>query len=313
MSQQEANQIVQAAQKLRRSRNALKIALPTAAALGAGAAIAVGSIPGSDGTITGCYASPNPTTNANGGLNNVTVNGATEPPGGLRVVDPSLPHTLSNPLGAPPAPNPAAVCDPQQEKQITWNQSGPQGPIGPTGAPGAGGAQGLPGINGQQELLPAVQFGFDNSAGSMFLKLDGVQGESADHKHKGDIQLSSFSFGASNAASQAHGSGAGAGKTSFSSFTITKTLDKSTPLLLKAAVTGEHFKKADVFFARKAGGGQQDFLKIELTDVLVSSYKTNGGGGVPTETISLDGIKGEATFINGHKLSNVLLKLQQGA
>jgi type VI secretion system secreted protein Hcp len=313
MSQQEANQIAQETQRMLRSRRVLKLALPTAAALGAGAAIAVAAIPGSDGTITGCYANPTGT-NPNSGLaNNATVNTVVEPPGSLRVIDPSLPHTLKAPSGAP-IPNAAAVCE-EEEKQITWNQSGPQGPAGVNGGQGAAGGQGVPGAPGAHgELVPAVQFGFDNSAGKMFLKLDGVKGESTDSKHKGDIEISSFSFGAGNGGAQAHGGGGGAGKVSFSSFTITKHLDKSSPLLQKAVIGGQHYKEADVFFARKAGKGQQDYLKIKLTDVLVSSYQTGGhGGSLPTETIALDGIKGEATFINGHKLSNIALKLQPGA
>ncbi|MGH2831528.1 MAG: hypothetical protein ACRDK2_02030, partial [Solirubrobacteraceae bacterium] len=134
MSREEANQIVQEAQRLRRTRRALKLALPTAAALGAGAAIAVGAIPGSDGTITGCYASPNPATNSDGFPNNVTINGVTEPPGALRVIDPSLPKTVGPP-GRQDIPNPAAQCN-TEETQITWNQKGPAGPQGATGAAG---------------------------------------------------------------------------------------------------------------------------------------------------------------------------------
>lgn len=317
MSQREANEIARETHRRLRLSGAMKIALPTAAALGAGAAIAVGSIPGSDGVITGCYASPNPITNVDGTPNNVTINGATEAPGALRVIDPSQPRTFTLPTGGQIA-NPAAACDEKQEKQITWNQSGPQGPVGPTGATGlsgAGGTQGPVGPAGQQELLPAVQFGFDNSAGNMYLKLDGVQGESRDHKHKGDIQISSFSFGASNAGTQAHGSGGGAGKVSFSSFTITRHLDKTSPLLQLGNLSGKHYKEADIFFARKAGGTQQDYLEIKLTDVLISSYQTggSGGGGTPTEKIVLDGIKGEATFINGGTRSNIALKLLPGA
>jgi type VI secretion system secreted protein Hcp len=294
MSQHEANEIARETQRMWRSRRALRFALPTAAALGAGAAIAVAAIPGSDGVITGCYAGPN----------GASPGDISEPPGALRVIDPSLP----NPAGAPNVPG---ACQPG-ETQITWNQSGPQGPqgtIGAPGAPGVPGAQGAPG-----ELLPAVQFGFDNSAGKMFLKLDGVKGESQDHKHRGDIEISSFSFGAGNGGAQAHGGGGGAGKVSFSSFTITKHVDKSSALLQKAVVGGQHYKEMDVFFARKAGGTQQDYLEIKLQDVLISSYQAGGsGGGGATEKLVLDGIKGEATFINGHKLSNVALKLLPGA
>jgi type VI secretion system secreted protein Hcp len=297
VSQDEANQIARATQRMRRSRGALKLALPTAAALGAGAAIAVGAIPGSDGTITGCYLT-----------NTAKAPGLRD--GQLRIIDLSLPSQL--PTGGP---NPAGACL-SDESPISWSQSGPSGPQGATGAAGGQGtpgAPGSPGVNGQQQLVPAVQFGFDNSAGTMFLKLDGVQGESSDSKHKGDIEISSFSFGAGNV--QAHGSGGGAGKTSFSSFTITKHVDKTSPQLQLSALSGKHYKEADVFFARKAGKGQQDYLKIKLDDVLISSYQTGGhaGGAIPTETIALDGIKGEATFISGNKRSNVLLKLQGGA
>ncbi len=223
----------------------------------------------------------------------------------MRVIDTSKPSKL--PSGAP---DPAGACQPD-EATIAWNQSGPAGPQGPAGA---GGAQGPAGANGQQLLLPAVQFGFDNSAGKMFLKLDGLQGAVTEKDHKGDIQISSFSFGAGRGGAQATGGG-GAGKTSFSSFTITKPVDKSSATLQMSALTGKHFKEADVFFARKAGKGPQDYLEIKLTQVLVSSYQTGGsghGGAIPNETIALDGIKGEATFISGNKKSNVLLKLQGG-
>src|SRR5882757_4275104 len=80
VSREDANAIVVAAQRMRRSRHAVKIALPTAAALGAGAAIAVGAIPSSDGTIQACYAGPS----------GMYVGDAFEAPGALRVIDPDL-------------------------------------------------------------------------------------------------------------------------------------------------------------------------------------------------------------------------------
>jgi len=316
MSQHEANEIAQETQRMWRARRALKLGLPTVAALGAGAAIAVAAIPGSDGVITGCYANKfNEDT-----PENVQVYGnAIEPPGALRVIDP---NGAKLPTGGS---DPARECVPG-ESTITWNQSGPTGPQGTIGTPGlpgaqgpagSGGGQGPAGTPGVQELLPAVQFGFNNGAGKMFLKLDGVQGESSDGKQGGVIEISSFSFGAGNGGAQAGGSGGGAGRTSLSSFTITKTLDKSSSLLQKAAVDGQHYKEADVFFTRKAGGTQQNYLELKLDNVMISSYQAGGsfffGDRAPTETIQLDGIKGEATFISGNKQSNVNLKFQPGA
>lgn len=47
--------------------------------------------------------------------------------------------------------------------------------------------------------------------------------------------------------------------------------------LLRASANGQHFPEVTVQ-ARKAGGTQQEFLTIKLTDVLVSSYQSGGAG-----------------------------------
>ena len=125
MSLDEANRIAKAAERLRRhSRLPLKVVVPTVAALGAGAAIAVGAIPSSDGTITGCYqtAPPGDTT-------------PTTPYGTLRLIDPSLA------TGTTEVPAEEYSCN-SNEATITWNQQGPPGPTGPQGPAGPAGAQG---------------------------------------------------------------------------------------------------------------------------------------------------------------------------
>jgi len=259
MSQDEANRIAREAQRKRRLSGALKLALPTAAALGAGAAIAVAAIPGTGGTITGCYLTS-------------TANAPNLRIGQLRVIDPSMSPTL--PGGGP---NPAAVCL-SDESMISWSQSGPTGPQGP---PGAAGQQGLPGANGQQVLLPAVQFGFDNSAGPMFLKIDGVAGGLTGGAYKGDIEISSFSFGeGSTLGSTGASSGGGAGKTSFSSFTITKPLDKSSAALELGALSAKDFKI-------EMNGLQPDGRMY----LVATNKKTN-----VEQSVFLEKVKGEATL-----------------
>ena len=64
-------------------------------------------------------------------------------------------------------------------------------------------------------------------------------------------------------------------------------VNKASPKLMLACASGEHIKKA-VLTCRKAGKDQQEFLKITLTDVLVSSYQTGGSQRrhVPIEQIS---------------------------
>ena len=122
-----------------------------------------------------------------------------------------------------------------------------------------------------------------------FLKIDGVDGESTDDKHKGEIELESFSFGASNAGSFSSGGGGGSGKVAMQDFHFVKKIDKSSPKLFVACATGEHLKTITLT-CRKAGKDQQEFLKIVLTDSMVTSYQDGGSAGadiVPMDQISV--------------------------
>jgi type VI secretion system secreted protein Hcp len=130
-----------------------------------------------------------------------------------------------------------------------------------------------------------------------FLKIDGVAGESTDDKHKGEIDVESFSWGETNSGTSGHGGGGGAGKVSHQDLTVTKRIDKSSPVLFIACATGQHFKDA-LITARKAGGTQQEYLKMKMEDVLVSSYQTSasGGGGLVYETVSFNFSKLEIAY-----------------
>jgi type VI secretion system secreted protein Hcp len=122
-----------------------------------------------------------------------------------------------------------------------------------------------------------------------FLKIDGIDGESQDHKHKGEIHIESWSWGEHNDSHITQTGGLGAGKVSAQDFHITSHINKASPKLALACASGEHIKKA-VLTCRKAGKEQQEFLKITLSDCLVSSYQTGGSGHseiVPTDQVSL--------------------------
>jgi len=131
-----------------------------------------------------------------------------------------------------------------------------------------------------------------------FLKLDGVEAESTDDKHKGEIEVLSFSWGVSNAGTAGRGGGQGGGKSAATDLSFVKQLDKSSPTLYIACATGQHFKNA-VLTCRKAGGGQQEYLKFTLEDVFISSHVTSGSGGgdiVPTESVTLNFAKMEHSY-----------------
>jgi len=130
-----------------------------------------------------------------------------------------------------------------------------------------------------------------------FLKIDGLPGESTDVKHKGELDLESFSWGETQTGSAGHGSGAGAGKVMPQDFVFVKRLDKSSPVLFIACATGMHYKTV-VLTARKAGAGQQEYLQIKMEDCMVSSYQTSGGGGGGTvmDQVSLNFAKLEMIY-----------------
>jgi len=74
-----------------------------------------------------------------------------------------------------------------------------------------------------------------------FLKLDGITGEAASSKHTGEIEVKSWSWGASNPASM-HGTGLSAGKVVLSDLSITKPTDKSSAKLFELLHGQAHYQ-----------------------------------------------------------------------
>jgi type VI secretion system secreted protein Hcp len=124
-----------------------------------------------------------------------------------------------------------------------------------------------------------------------FLKLGDIKGESADSKHKEEIEVLSFSFGVMNTGSSGMGSGGGSGRADLTDFSIVKKVDKSSPVLFQHCATGTHIKEA-TFVVRRAGGDQLEYLKIKLADILVSSVRpggsSSGADSIPIEEVALN-------------------------
>jgi type VI secretion system Hcp family effector len=246
-------------------------ALLAVGAAGGGAALAVASVPDSNGVIHACVgidASGKPTTDT--GPN-------------LRIVDPGAGQTCNtvNANGGPPS-----------EANLAWNTLGATGPRGARGARGpaitiAGGNTLT--ISGGQVITVGGSHGVtintptitpnSRPIGNLKLPLGGAPTS---------LQIYSWSFGTGTSAT---GGGGGAGKSPVHEIVITKTQDASSPKLSKACATGEHFKTV-VLSVRKAGGGGggagSTFLTIKLTDVTISSYQLSSGGDRPTESLTLN-------------------------
>lgn len=131
-----------------------------------------------------------------------------------------------------------------------------------------------------------------------FLKIDGIEGESQDSKHKNEIEIESFSWGANNMGTASHGGGMGAGRVSFQDFSFAMRVNKASPKLMLSCSNGNHIKQA-VLICRKAGKDQQEYLKVTFSDLLVSSYQTNGTGAaglIPMDQIGLNFSKVEFEY-----------------
>lgn len=124
-------------------------------------------------------------------------------------------------------------------------------------------------------------------AADIFFKIGDIKGESMDDKHKGEIEVLSWSWGVSQTGTMAFGSGGGSGKAAFQDIHFTHHVDKASPTLAKACATGEHIKDA-VLTVRKAGKGQQEFLFLKLSDVIITGVQQSGAGGdAPSESVSI--------------------------
>jgi type VI secretion system secreted protein Hcp len=124
----------------------------------------------------------------------------------------------------------------------------------------------------------------------MFLKLEGIKGESKDDKHPDEIEVLSWSWGMSQSGTMHTGTGGGAGKVNMQDISVMKWTDRSTHNLMMYCSNGKHIPKGWIT-VRKAGEKQQEYVKIEMTDIIVSSVQVGGADGSSdrlTESLSLN-------------------------
>ena len=131
----------------------------------------------------------------------------------------------------------------------------------------------------------------------MFLKLEGIDGESVDDKHAKSIDTLSWSWGMSQSGTTHIGTGGGSGKVSVQDMSVVKYVDKSSTVLIMACCKGTHIPEATLT-VRKAGDKPLEYIKIKMTDVIVSAVSTGGSGGEDrlTENVTLNFAKVEFEY-----------------
>lgn len=112
-------------------------------------------------------------------------------------------------------------------------------------------------------------------AQDIFLKINGIDGESEDATHKDEIEVLSWSWAVSQQSSMHAGSGGGAGRATVEDLTFEHLIDRATPNLTQYCLTGKHIDEARLV-VRKAGGNPLEYIKFTMSDVIVTSVAPSG-------------------------------------
>lgn len=132
----------------------------------------------------------------------------------------------------------------------------------------------------------------------MFIKIGDIKGEAQDSKHKGEIDILAWSWGASQSGTTHAGGGAGAGKVNVQDVSITKYVDRASPALLKFVCTGAHIAET-LLTVRKAGSTPLEYIKLTMKDSIITSISTGGSGGEDrlTENVSINFAKFKFEYV----------------
>lgn len=112
-------------------------------------------------------------------------------------------------------------------------------------------------------------------AQDIFIKFDGIEGESQDFTHKGEIAILSWDWSVSQRSTMHSGSGGGAGKATVHDLHFEHYIDKASPNLLQYCLTGKPVSKA-VLTIRKAGGSPLEYLRITLHELIITAIQPVG-------------------------------------
>lgn len=127
-------------------------------------------------------------------------------------------------------------------------------------------------------------------ATDMFLKIDGIPGESTDKAHTEWIEIESWSFGASqpSAGSASTGGARTAQRVDFTDINVVKGVDKASADILFCCANGKHIKEVKIEVCR-ASESKEKYYEIVMTDVIISNYSNaQSTGGIPNEQVSFN-------------------------
>ncbi|SIT42942.1 Protein hcp1 [Paraburkholderia piptadeniae] len=120
----------------------------------------------------------------------------------------------------------------------------------------------------------------------MFIKINGIDGESQDVAHLNEIDVISWGWQVAQNSTMLSGSGGGAGKATVSDLSFIHAFDRASPNLAKYCFTGKHIDKA-VLTMRKAGGVPHEFSKITMYDAVITHVSPIANAATCHESVRL--------------------------
>ena len=121
-------------------------------------------------------------------------------------------------------------------------------------------------------------------AAEIFAKLGDIQGESTDDRHKGEIEILSYTWGLAHPVAAG---GAVTGRATFQNVSFTHHIDKASPKIMEACALNRRLPEARITH-RRPGGAQPEYLTLKLTNVVVTSVSLSDtvGGGIENVTLA---------------------------
>lgn len=113
----------------------------------------------------------------------------------------------------------------------------------------------------------------------MFLKLDGIEGESLDSKHSGEIEIKRWEWNTENHVKWDVNQGGQSTKVDVGHIMLDKICDKASVTLHQNCVTGKHIKNGTITCRKNDGDQKFEYLILKLTDIMVTKITFDGDGG----------------------------------
>jgi len=110
------------------------------------------------------------------------------------------------------------------------------------------------------------------------LKLDGIEGESLDSAHGGEIEIRDWGWETTNIVRWDINQGGQSTKVNVGEITINKICDKASVTLYQCCVTGKHIKNGTITCRKNDGEQKVEYLIMKLTDIMVTKVHFEGEG-----------------------------------